>query len=250
MSIFKSDYDKEGPGVEKDAAQDPGFIRFFKVIWNKFGQIVILNIVYIFACAPIITIGPATAGLTYVLRNFSQAKPVFFMSDFMEKCKTSFKNGFLVTVIDVLAGLLIYASFMFWSDSSVSIPSFFRPLALVVTFLIAYLVICMNFYIFPMMVSFDLPLGKLIKNSLILAMYKIWHNIAMILFTVALVVLCFVLGLLSFPIVVTLFFSLICLFNNFIVYPLLVKYVAAPADPSDKPRDEDDKVFSDERRIK
>ena len=91
---------------------------------------------------------------------------------------------------------------------------------------------------------------SIIKNSLILAMYKIWHNVAMILFTIALVVLCFVLGLLSFPIVVTLFFSLICLFNNFIVYPLLVKYVAAPADPSDKPRDEDDKIFSDERRIK
>ena len=250
MGLFTNDYNKEGPGVSKDVATDPGFIRFFKVLWAKFGQIVILNIVYIFACAPIVTIGPATAGLTYVLRNLSQSKPVFFMSDFIEKCKTYFKKGFLVTLIDAIAAVLIYVSFMFWSDSAINIPSFFRPLALVVTFIIAYLVVCMNFYIFPMMVSFDLPLKKLIKNSLILAMYTIWHNIAIILFVVALVVICFLLGLLSFPIILTLFFSLINLFSNFIVYPLLVKYVAAPVEEAPKATAEEEKVFSDERRIK
>ena len=249
MSIFRNDYNKEGPGVYKDTAPDNGFVRFFKVIWAKFGQLVILNIVYIFACTPIVTIGPATAALTYVLRNFSQGKPVFFMSDFVEKCKTCFKQGFLVTLIDAIVAALIYFSFMFWSDSSIGIPSFFRPLALVVTFLIAYLTVCMNFYIFPMMVSFDLPLRKLIKNSLILAMYKIWHNLAMVLFTIALTVLCFVLGLLAVPVILTLFFSLIYLFNNFMVYPLLVKYVASPEEKKTDP-DPEEQVFSDERRIK
>ncbi len=248
MGLFKADYDKEGPGVSKDTAMDPGFIRFFKVLWSRFGQIVILNILYIFACVPIVTIGPATAALTYVLRNMSQSKPVFFISDFVEKCKTSFKQGFLVTVIDAVVAILVYFSFMFWSDSSMAIPSFFRPLALVITFIVAYLTICMNFYIFPMMVSFDLPLKKLVKNSIILAMYKIWHNIAIVAFTLALVVICFLLGLLSVPIIITLFFSVICLFNNFIVYPLLVKYVAAPVE--DKPINDDEKVFNDERRIK
>ena len=250
MGLFSNDYNKEGPGVGKDVSMDPGFIRFFKVIWAKFGQLVILNIVYIFACAPIVTIGPATAGLTYVLRNMSQSKPVFFMSDFIEKCKTSFKNGFLVTVIDAIAAVLIYFSFMFWSDPSIGIPSFFRPFALVVTFFVGYLIVCMNFYIFPMMVSFDLPLKKLIKNSLILAMYKIWHNIAIVLFVLALVVICFLLGLLSFPIVITLFFSLINLFTNFIIYPLLVKYVAAPVESEPAVSTAEEKVFSDERRIK
>ncbi len=249
MAIFKYDYNKEGPGVDKNESPDNGFVRFFKVIWAKFGQLVILNIVYLFACAPIVTIGPATAGLTYVLRNFSQGKPVFFMSDFLEKCKDYFKKGLLVTVIDAVVAVLIYLSFMFWSDSSIGIPSFFRPLALVVTFLVAYLLVCMNLYIFPMMVSFDLPLGKLIKNSLILAMYKIWQNLAMILFALAMAVLCFVLGLLAVPLILTLVFSLICLFNNFLVYPLLVKYVAAPSENKADSED-DEQVFHDERRIK
>jgi uncharacterized membrane protein YesL len=249
MAIFKNDYNKEGPGVGKDVAPDNGFVRFFKVIWTKFGQLVILNIVYLFACTPIVTIGPATAGLTYVLRNFSQGKPVFFMSDFIEKCKTCFKQGFLVTLIDAVTAVLIYLSFMFWSDSSVNIPSFFRPLALVVTFIVAYLLVCMNLYVFPMMVSFDLPLKKLIKNSLILAMYKIWHNLAMILFALAIAALCFILGLLAVPIILTLVFSLVCLFNNFMVYPLLVKYVATPEEK--KPEaDEEEQIFSDDRRIK
>ena len=224
MAIFKYDYNKEGPGVDKNEAPDNAFVRFFKVIWTKFGQLVILNIVYLFACAPIVTIGPATAGLTYVLRNFSQGKPVFFMSDFLEKCKDHFKTAFFVTIIDALVAVLIYLSFMFWSDPSINIPSFFRPLALVVTFLVAYLLVCMNLYIFPMMVSFDLPLGKLIKNSLILSMYKIWQNLAMILFALAIAVLCFILGLLAVPVILTLVFSLICLFNNFRIIESNVDY--------------------------
>jgi uncharacterized membrane protein YesL len=248
MGLFKYDYDKEGQGVGKDVAMDPGFIRFFKVIWNKFGQLVILNIIYIFACAPIVTIGPATAALTYVLRNMSQSKPVFFISDFVEKCKTCFKQAFLITVIDVLAAVAIYFSFMFWSDPSVGIPSFFRPFALVVTLIVAYILICMNFYIFPMLVSFDLSLKNLVKNSIILAMYKIWHNLAMVLFILAIVVICFLLGLLSFPIILTLVFSVIFLFNNFLVYPLLVKYVALPTEAAEENNEE--KVFDDNRRIK
>jgi uncharacterized membrane protein YesL len=178
----------------------------------------------------------------------SQSKPVFFISDFVEKCKTCFKQAFLITVIDVLAAVAIYFSFMFWSDPSVGIPSFFRPFALVVTLIVAYILICMNFYIFPMLVSFDLSLKNLVKNSIILAMYKIWHNLAMVLFILAIVVICFLLGLLSFPIILTLVFSVIFLFNNFLVYPLLVKYVALPTEAAEENNEE--KVFDDNRRIK
>ena len=70
------------------------------------------------------------------------------------------------------------------------------------------------------------------------------------LFVLALVVICFLLGLLSFPIVITLFFSLINLFTNFIIYPLLVKYVAAPVESEPAAPTAEEKVFSDERRIK
>ena len=80
-------------------------------------------------------------------------------------------------------------------------------------------------------------------------MYKIWHNIAMVLFVIALAVICFLLGLLAVPIILTLVFSLNCLFDNFMVYPLLVKYVASPKEDQPQPNDEE-KVFSDERRIK
>jgi len=248
MSILKPDFMKEGPGVGKDISSDPGFIRFFKTLWNRIGQIVILNLVYVFACLPIVTIGPATAGLTYVMRNFSQSKPVFFMSDFLEKCKSCFVNGLLVTVVDAVAAVAFYFSFNFWSDGSNGIPSTFRPLALVITFIVAYLIICMNFYIFPMMVSFDLPFGKLVKNSLILAMYKIFHNLAMIVFDAVLIALCLIFMPITVPAVMCLLFSIVNLFNNFIVYPLLVKYVATPKEEA--VYDETEQIFNDNRKLK
>ena len=86
-------YDKEGAGVSKTEDRRPGFVRFFYVIGHRFWQIVVLNALYIFACLPIVTIGPATAGMTYVLRNYSQEKHADMFSDFVDKCKEHFKKG-------------------------------------------------------------------------------------------------------------------------------------------------------------
>jgi uncharacterized membrane protein YesL len=60
---------------------------------------VLLNVLYLLACVPIITIGPATAAMNYVCRNFSQGKPVSFFTDFIEKCKEYFKKGVLAWLL-------------------------------------------------------------------------------------------------------------------------------------------------------
>ena len=229
MAGFFRFNDKEGRGVEKDEPRAPGYIRFFKVFFGWFPKMVAINFIYIFSCLPIITIGPATAGITYIMRNYSQGKHVDLMNDFMKKSKEYFKKGFLIFLIDLIVGILLFLSINLWSDSGLGFTPTVSTVALIVLFFIAYLVICANFYIFPMLVSFDLPLKKLIRNSLILAMYKIGRNIAMLLVNLGIFLLCYIFWPIPLPFMLTIFVSICFLFNNFMVYPVLVKHVAKPS---------------------
>ena len=245
MAGFFKYNDKEGPGVSKKELAAPAYVRFFKIFFLRIANMVGLNLLYIFCCLPIITIGPATAGFTYVLRNYSQGKHVDMMYDFMRKAKEHFKDGVILSVIDIILGVVLYFSISFWITEYTGT---IRTVALVALFFVFYVVICVNLYIFPMLVSFDIPLKKLIRNSILLAVGKIWRNLAMILVNGAAVVLFF----LTFPLLVPIYlFAVISfcgLFNNFMIYPVLVKYVAKPSivvDEKSSDTENDDKIFRD-----
>ena len=240
LSFLKPNYTKEGAGVSKNANERPGIVRFFYVIGHRFWQIIVLNIVYLLACLPIITIGPATAGMTYVLRNYSQERHADLFSDFADKCKEHFVKGLLASLLTAVVGLLAWFAFNFYTTAEMS--STVRVVALVVTIYIVYMLLSVNFYIYPMMVSFDLPFKKVLRNSWILATYKPLRNILMILFNGVIFFLCFSYFPISLPAILFLAFSICNLFNNFMIYPLLVKYVATPEEEPDY---EEEPIFKD-----
>lgn len=241
LSFFKINYEKEGAGVSKHESEKPEFIRFFYVIGHRFWQIVVLNILYLFSCIPIITIGPATAGLTYVLRNYSQEQHADMFSDFLAKSKEHFKKGIITFFLTVITALLAWIAFNFYTTAEMS--STIRVVALIVVIYIVYMLVSVNLYIYPMMVSFDLPFKKILRNSWILATYKPLRNIAMIAFNALIIGICIWFFPISLPAILFLAFSLCNLFNNFIIYPLLIKYVAAPQ--ADQAVNDDESVFKD-----
>ncbi len=250
MGLF-GNYNKEGKGVSKNEEKKSFPVRYIKVFTSRFWQLVVLNLMYVFACLPIITIGPATAGFTYVLRNYSEGKPVYLFSDFMEKCKENFKQGLFVFLLDaVLIFMMVFAYFSwstpsFWmvNETTSLIPDWLRPAALVFVFVLLYIFISANFYIYPMMVSFRLTMKQLIRNSIILGVYKIGKNLLMILFTLAV----FLILLATFPpslaFAVLLPFSVCGLFTTMITFPELVKHVAVLSEEPEKP--EEEPVFKD-----
>jgi uncharacterized membrane protein YesL len=94
-----------------------------------------------------------------------------------------------------------------------------------------------------MMVSFDLKLKQLIRNSIILGMYKLGPNILMIVVNLAVIGVCFITWPSSLAIILTLPFGACNFFNNFVIYPVLVKHVATPVEEPEI--NEEDIVFKD-----
>ena len=81
------DYTKPGKGVDKNGPQKKRFFHFFELYFRKFWKLITLNLIYILFCIPIVTIGPATAAMTYILKNYTMERPVFLWSDFLEAFK-------------------------------------------------------------------------------------------------------------------------------------------------------------------
>ena len=116
--------------------------------------------------------GPATAGITYILRKFAREEHAWLWSDFKSSFKNNFKQSLIVFVIDIVVFLLLYTAFVVYSQmtGALSMLKYF-----IVVIAIIYTI--MHFYIYPMMVTFDLKLKDLYRNALIFALGKLPSNL-------------------------------------------------------------------------
>ena len=90
---------REGKGVSKTQVKKKRFFLFFELVWRKFFKLCALNLIYLLCCIPIITIGPATAGLMLVLRNMALERPVFVIHEFFDAFKKNFARSLGASLI-------------------------------------------------------------------------------------------------------------------------------------------------------
>lgn len=116
--------------------------------------------------------GPATAGLTYVLRNFAREEHAWIWSDFKDALKSNFKQSAIVFLIDLVVFVLFYVAFAFYLQMS----GFLGAMRYVIV-MIAVIYTMMHFYLYPMMVTFQLSLKDLYRNALLFAIGKLPSNL-------------------------------------------------------------------------
>lgn len=250
-------YSKPGPGVDKNGPQKKRFFYFFELFFRKFWKLVQLNLLFVLCCIPIVTIGPAIAGLTYVLRNFAQERPVFLVSDFFDAFKSNWKQSFVLSIVDgVVSAITGVAFFWYFSNSALS---WAMAIPLGFSILVVLLLLFMRYYTYLMIVTVDLPVRYIIKNALIFCFLGIKTNLITSFFVlgISVPIALFV----PFPLAVLFFLLLGCSLVSFIVtynsYPYLVRYIIEPHEKKlreeageydDEDDDEDDageSIFTD-----
>ena len=230
MGLFSANYSKAGPGVAKDAPQKRAFFHFWEIYFRKFWKLLSLNIVYFLLCIPIITIGPATAAITKVVRNYSQEKHAFTWSDFFESFKKNFKQSLPVGLLDVFVTISLIAGFNLYPSLATGNALYYVPY--VISISVALTLVMMHFYIYLMIVTVNLPLKNIFKNSFILTCLGIKKNIITLLAVAAVIGGIFLLSmyvsvlfLLLYPLVAFSLVQLIICYNS---YPLIQKYIINP----------------------
>ncbi len=178
----------------------------------------------------IILYGPATMGMTYILRNFARQEHAW-MSDFFSRGWANFKQGLFFGILDVVAvSLLSYSIFIGYGDNlGTWLPYIIKGLA--VLFLIVYLF--MRHYFYVLAVTVELRVRDILKNSWLFVVLGFKRNILaglvnIITWFVTLIVTP-IIPALSVAVLMFLTYSFSGFATVFICYPTVKKYVVVPA---------------------
>lgn len=257
---FGADYEKAGAGISKNAPKKKPFFLFLEMYFGRFWKMLKLNMLTFIFCIPIVTIGPAIAGMTRVLRCYALDKDAFIWHEFWKGFSQNLKQSVPAGFIDILCAVSLICAIQVYpamAETAEGNGTFFYVLC-VISVSFALTVLMMNFYAFPMITSTDLSFKNIVKNSFYLVCLGLKKNLItllIILLTAAVITvgtLVSPLTLILIPLWAISFLGFVIMFNS---YPLIQKYVINPfyeAKGMDnpeydylKPLDAEDAVFLD-----
>ncbi len=126
----------------------------------------------------LLTFGIVNVGTAYILRNIAMGEPVFTWYDFWYAVRRNWKQALPFGAVDALVNvLLVFNIFTMITNDG----SFFTSLLFWSNIVIFVLYFIMRFYIYIQMVTFNLTVFKIIKNSLIFALLGLKRNILAVL---------------------------------------------------------------------
>lgn len=209
MGLF-SNYDKVGPGVSKDPDKKIALFRYLDIAVSHFSKLIILNFIFLIALLPFggimfleyfglgnivfyvvfvlmgIIVGPAICGFSKVLRNISCRRPVFIWTDYWHAFASNFKQGAIMGVIDMF--VIVALSFAIPMYYNMAQTSGVFNVPFVICLVTAFIFLMMHFYIYLLIVSTNLSLWNILKNSLFLTAIEIKTSVINLLVTVVVVI--------------------------------------------------------------
>ena len=251
MALFGFfNYNKEGPGISKDAPKKRTFIVFFETFFRNFWKFIPISLVYSAISLPLLTSGLASAGMTNVARNTARDKHSFGLSDFFETIKKNWKQALPAGIINTL----IYAVLLFDAGFFYNGEGMIAQIGLGITFAMLFIFTIMNFFIWTLIITFKFTLKQIYKNSFKFAFINFKGNL--ICFFSQVLVLAIYVGILfllskwslyvlilEIVIFVMTFPSFKYLLVQYCVFPSIKKYIidpyyeAHPDEDLDKRRD-------------
>lgn len=182
------------------------------------------------AALAIFTYGPSLVGSTYIIRNMVREEPIFMWSDFKYAIKRNIRQGIIFGIIDlVIVGVCVYNILFYnlnYSQGLYAAMLFFGALLITAFYMI------MRTYIYPMMITFDLSIVKLLKNALLFTILGIKRNALFLLTSAVILLITFVLMTVALPIGIILpfviLFALLSYTGTYYAYPVIYQYMIEP----------------------
>lgn len=190
-------------------------------------------VVAIIAVIYVLTFGWQNVAGTYLARGLVRGDPVFVISDYIYSIKKNWRQGLIMGLIDCACiGVLIVDFLYFYYQTG----SFMLDVMYIVTVALIFIYYTMRFYIYMQMITFDIGLWKIIKNSLIFTALGIKRNlmatiglIAIAAINIALIMVLMPMNIIL-PLLLPLFYFIGTSFfiKAYAAYPVIEKYMISP----------------------
>lgn len=146
--------------------ENKGYIKretIFNLLRTEIGSLIAVNILFIITCIPIFTIGTSLLTMQKIILELIEGKKVHVFSEYFPLFKKYFFDGIkLFLYVLVLFGILIFASYYYFSISKLSLA--YEALS-VFSILVMIISLVSLSYLTQMLVLVDIKFFQSIKNS-------------------------------------------------------------------------------------
>lgn len=193
------------------------------------------------------TFGFVNVGTTYIVRNMVKGEPIFMWEDFWYAIKRNLKQGLIMGMLDLIVSVLVvYDIIFFYYNTGISMV---MNIMFYISLLIAIIWFWMRFYIYILMVTFDLSIFKILKNSLIFSLLGFKRNIMATIGIAAMTMLTFFIMQIALPIGIIIPFVLLfgdCAYMAcYAAFPKIKEIMIDPYYKEEPAENEEEPIFID-----
>ena len=160
---------------------DPALMAAYGVLGPHIENLAMTPLAYILlglSALTFFTFGFTKVGTTYILRSLIRGEPAFMVSDFKYAIKRNWRQALPVGILDLVAMILFPVNVLLLLQMD---GGFFISVLLWLNVLFYLLFLFMRPYIYLQLITFDLKISKLLKNSLIFALLGFKRNLLAII---------------------------------------------------------------------
>ena len=228
-----------------------GFFNYDNPVWrfiSKFGDLIILNILWLVCSIPVITIGASTTAVYYVTLKLARDDDGYTIRSFFKSFKENFKQSTVIWLILLAVGVILGVDVFFFTRLFTGSGSF-RTVMLTVFLAMVLIYAAVFTYIFPLQARFFNSVKRTFFNAFFMSLRHLFRTIGMIAIDAALVAAAFVFMVPPVLMIFMLFgFPLLAFINSYILSPVFHLYMPKEEEKSDELRplfaDEDEPVSS------
>ena len=150
----------------------------------KIFDLVILNLIFIFSCVPIITIGASTSALSYVTLKMVRGEDPYIWRNFWKSFRQNFKQGTLVWIFSIL--IFIFLGMDFYISQNTSLFAVVR----ILLWIVCAVALSVFLYVFPVISHFVCTTKQALKNALLMTFGHLPYTLMMLALAGLLLFLC------------------------------------------------------------
>lgn len=159
------------PGTTSSSLLDLVSIQMKTTLYYTPVMMIVMIVMFLFLA---LTFGWQNVGAAYALRGLVRGDPVFVLSDYFYAIRRNFKQAFFLGLVDFACVVILIVDFLALSPQTGSSFGVNVMYFMILAFIILYLV--MRFYLYQLLVTFDLSNFKIFKNALIFTILGIKRN--------------------------------------------------------------------------
>lgn len=222
-----------------------GFFNYDNPVWRfigKFGDLIILNILWLVCSIPVFTIGASTTAVYYVTLKLARDDDGYTIRSYFKSFKENFKQSTAIWLILLVIGMILGIDVYFFTRLFAG-PAVVRT-AMITVFLAMILIYAAVFtYIFPLQARFFNPVKRTFFNAFFMSFRHLFRTIGIILIDGILLMAGFVFLVPPMLMIFMLFgFPLLAFINSYILSPVFDLYIPKEG----KKEDELNPLFADE----